>query len=126
LTDMRGRDPIRVLLGELPDLLRSVLCDVLADQPDIEIVTEDCSAAEVAVGVRYAEPDVIVVGVPDQGLLRECRSSAPANRAALVGVGLDGREVVVYHDNLSPHGLRDVIRACGRQEGRAQRPSTAR
>lgn len=124
MTDMRGRDPIRVLLGELPDLMRSVLCDVLADQPDIEIVTEGRSAAEVAVGARHAEPDVIVVGVSDQALLHECRSFAPGNHAPVVGVGLDGREVVVYHANLSPYGLRDVIRASVRHEFGHQSPPT--
>lgn len=122
---MRVREPICVLMGGLPDLIQTVLCDVLADQPDIEIVADGSSTDEIAEEARSTDPDVIVVGTSDHALLRTCRTLALASHSPVVRVGLDGREVVVYLHNLSPNGFVKVIRACVPQ-AESPRPRAAK
>src|SRR5690349_15075019 len=55
--------PTRVLLARLPRILRDILREIIAAQPDMTVVAEVDDAEDlVAVAAPYA-PDVLVVGL---------------------------------------------------------------
>ena len=59
--------PIRILLANRPRLMRELLLATLADRPNIEIVGEVGSEAEIAASVKRTAPDVLVISLDELG-----------------------------------------------------------
>lgn len=123
----------RVVLAELPGLLRDIVKGAVAAQPDMEIVAEVADCAALAQVAEHSHPDVAVVGrvfsttsEADGELLRRCASGG----LALLSVTDDGRNafslqlrpelVALGHEGagVSPQILVDAIRAEARRRGR--------
>ena len=59
--------PIRILLANRPRLMRELLLATLADRPNIEIIGEVGSEAEIAASVKRTAPDVLVISLDELG-----------------------------------------------------------
>jgi chemotaxis response regulator CheB len=58
---------IRILVANHPKLMREVILDTFADQPDIEIVGEVSDEAEIQERVNQTSPDLLVVALDGSG-----------------------------------------------------------
>jgi hypothetical protein len=94
---IRRVSAIRVLLDDIPPLLRGIIVDALADRAEVELL-----AAESFVRSPGEHIDVILVGVTDPTDLRraECLLSEWP-RARVLLVARSGRHAVMYE--LYPH-----------------------
>jgi len=58
---------IRVLLANRPRLMRELMLEAFADQPDIEIVGETVEDAEILSAVERTHPDFVVIALENPG-----------------------------------------------------------
>jgi DNA-binding NarL/FixJ family response regulator len=58
---------IRILVANRPRLMRELLLATLADRPDIEIVGEVSSEAEIPASVRRTAPDLLLISLDELG-----------------------------------------------------------
>lgn len=115
----------RVLLQEIPAMLRAIIQEVIASQPDIELLPEIPRVGAVTAW-RRAEPDVVVVATTDINdvSVADCLNRWP--RARLLVIELSGRETVLHE--LLPHATLlgalspDQLVATIRQGRNEQRP----
>ena len=80
---------IRVVIADDHPLVRAGLRQVLADEPEIEVVGEAADGDETVVVLRATEPDVVLLditmpGAPFPGLLRLLRSAFPRIEVLIV------------------------------------------
>ncbi len=80
---------IRVVIADDHPLVRAGLRQVLADEPDIEVVGEAADGDETVAVLRTTEPDVVLLditmpGAPFPGLLRLLRSAFPRVEVLIV------------------------------------------
>jgi DNA-binding NarL/FixJ family response regulator len=58
---------IRILVANRPRLMRELLLATLADRPDIEIVGEVSSEAEIPASVKRTAPDLLLISLDELG-----------------------------------------------------------
>lgn len=80
---------IRVVIADDHPLVRAGLRQVLADEPEIEVVGEAADGDETVAVLRNTEPDVVLLditmpGAPFPGLLRLLRSAFPRIEVLIV------------------------------------------
>jgi DNA-binding NarL/FixJ family response regulator len=80
---------IRVVIADDHPLVRAGLRQVLADEPEIEVVGETADGDETVAVLRATEPDVVLLditmpGAPFPGLLRLLRSAFPRVEVLIV------------------------------------------
>jgi two-component system, NarL family, invasion response regulator UvrY len=80
---------IRVVIADDHPLVRAGLRQVLADEPEIEVVGEAADGDETVAVLRTTEPDVVLLditmpGAPFPGLLRLLRSAFPRVEVLIV------------------------------------------
>jgi DNA-binding NarL/FixJ family response regulator len=113
---------IRVLIDEMPAMLRDIIVDVLTAQPDIELIRA-APRARVRFQETENEPEVVIAaaGEEDQAASAIARLQRWP-RARLLTVQTNGRESVLYElqtratslGELSPKQLVDAIRGASR------------
>jgi chemotaxis response regulator CheB len=54
---------VRVLVANRPRLMRELVLEVIADQPDIEVIGEIQNENDLAQAVEEAEPDVLILAL---------------------------------------------------------------
>ena len=54
---------VRVLVANRPRLMRELVLEVIADQPDIEVIGEIQNENDLAQAVEAAEPDVLILAL---------------------------------------------------------------
>lgn len=54
---------VRVLVANRPRLMRELVLEVIADQPDIEVIGEIQDENDLAEAVEQAEPDVLILAL---------------------------------------------------------------
>jgi DNA-binding NarL/FixJ family response regulator len=111
---------IRILLAELPRMLREIVEDVVSTQADMQIVGAADSLAALPAEVARTSPDVVILALE--------RGAAPTRldpllygqpSLSIVAITEDGRGAFRYElrpqmlpvGNVSPNGLLDAIRA---------------
>jgi DNA-binding NarL/FixJ family response regulator len=110
---------IRIVLGTMPGMLREIIREVFSSQPDMVIVSEPSSEADLAVAVAESEADLVVVELNDDTLGQvgeQLLRSRP--RLKSLGISRDGRRAAVYElvpdrtrvFEVSPEGLRAAAR----------------
>jgi DNA-binding NarL/FixJ family response regulator len=113
---------IRVLMSGMPRILRDIVAQLIAEQPDMRVV--GTFADDIALdALADLEPDVIVLGSDGAGTPALCRGLVQQRPALKVlAVQMDGRRTWLYemrpHQTLigeiSPATLLDTIRAVSR------------
>jgi DNA-binding NarL/FixJ family response regulator len=89
----------RILLVEMPHMLRDIVVGVLADQPDMEVVGEETAMNGLPETVVDAGADVVVIGRDDPSLARTLLERVPRLRVLAVTAG--GHDSWLYE--LLPH-----------------------
>ena len=112
--------PIRVLIIDLPRMLREIVRGTIASEPDIVLVGELPMDTSIAEGARAADPAVVILGSEHPDVLPDCPEVLARNaRLAVLAVGADGRESFLYElrprrvplGEVSPRRLVEVIRS---------------
>jgi DNA-binding NarL/FixJ family response regulator len=86
----------RVVLVDMPTLLRGIVREVLAPAADVELVGEFPESAGLAAAVEETEADVVVVGgaLGDGGPVRRLLEAHP--RVRVLAIAADGRRGTVF------------------------------
>lgn len=116
-------DRIRVLLAEMPQLLRDVIRYLLSDQPDMEVIGNISDWLELLVTAREMHADVVILGVESSelpGICSHLLHELPDIK--LLGVTDDTRHAFLHElrpqkvplREASAQGLLDAIRAAVR------------
>jgi chemotaxis response regulator CheB len=94
---------IRVLLFDLPAMLRDILENAIARQPDMTLLREGRRAGAVEQWLR-PEPDVVIVSTSniEDADVPACLSRWPGARVVVIETS--GRDSVMYE--LRPHATR--------------------
>jgi DNA-binding NarL/FixJ family response regulator len=110
---------IRVVLLEMPQMMRDILRRTMADQPDIELIDEEPPADS----ENPATPHVVLVGTEaPAGADKTSMLLARWPRARIIAVEVSGRQASLYElmpyktelGQLSPSELLEGIRAAAR------------
>jgi chemotaxis response regulator CheB len=109
----------RILLIDMPRMLREVIGATIAEQPDLELVDEIDDHSFTLGGLERARADVVIVGadVLEPSAVAAALRSRPDAR--VLRVSEDGRETSLWelrpHEQrlgaVSPERLLDAIRA---------------
>jgi DNA-binding NarL/FixJ family response regulator len=110
---------IRVVLAEMPPILRDVLARTLADQPDMVLVGELGTSMELILAAGETRADVVILGLDDAefpGVASHLLGEYP--HLKFLGVSADGRNAYLCElrpwkvrlMDVSPQGLVGAIR----------------
>jgi DNA-binding NarL/FixJ family response regulator len=111
---------IRLLLGEMPTLLRNILHDGIAGAEDLELVADVAAPDALAAAIRWHVPDVVVVA--SGSALDSYRPAAllrAAPHARVLSIEAGGQQALMYEvrphhtplDDVSMKTLLEAIRA---------------
>jgi DNA-binding NarL/FixJ family response regulator len=100
---------MRVLLVGLPGILRSIIRETLAQQPDMCVVEPPDDSSEAP---HERKADVILATIAFPHSLERAHEwvTATNDEPKLIGITPDGRHVVVFLTDLSPQDLVHTIR----------------
>jgi len=91
----------RIVLIDMPLLLREIVREALAQEPDLDVVAEHEAAVDVRTAVEMSGADFVIVG-SDAAAGEAVRSLvAPSRGVRALEVRSDGTESVLYE--LRPH-----------------------
>jgi DNA-binding NarL/FixJ family response regulator len=119
--------PIRILLTDLPQMLRSIIRDIVADQPDMEVVGELAGPAGVSAMVAQSGATFVIVrhsGSDPPDVFRELLAGRPPTR--VLAIADEGRAGTIYElrpqripiGELSASSLIAAIRGVPPNKGR--------
>ena len=93
---------IRILVANRPRLMRELLLATLADRPNIEIVGEVSSEAEIPASVKRTAPDLLLISLDDLGKRpRICDTVLRANPdVRIIAVASEHNRSVCYWASL--------------------------
>jgi len=108
------------VLARMPRMLRDIVCSAMAGEADLAMVGQSGEGEEMVELVERTRPDVVVLGLGQDGNPGECAALLRAHPLLKVlTVSANGRQLML-HDlrlhvdslgELSPPGLLDAIRA---------------
>jgi DNA-binding NarL/FixJ family response regulator len=94
-------EPTRIVLIDMSPLLREIVRETLAREPDLDVVAEHEADADVRAAVERESADFVIVG-SDAGADAAVRSLVAADRGVrALELRADGRDSVLYE--LRPH-----------------------
>jgi hypothetical protein len=90
-------DHIRVLLVRVPGILGEIITNIVADEPDMEIVGDIGEYDELLPATRTTSADAVIIGLDDGELPDVCQELLDERpRVTLVGVHGGGRHAFTY------------------------------
>lgn len=100
-------------------MLRDVFKQIIAEQPDLEVVGDLDNGVDLLLAASQTRPDIVILGMEDSELPGVCShlfSELP--HIKLLCVTADGRQLLLYElrpykiliGNASPQSLLDAIR----------------
>jgi DNA-binding NarL/FixJ family response regulator len=104
-------------------MLSDIIKEVVAGQPDMEIVGEREDRGSLVMAAAETRADVVLLGLHDSELPTICEDLVVAHpKSKILAVTLDGRRAFLYElrpqtsalGEISPQGLVDAIRAAVR------------
>jgi DNA-binding NarL/FixJ family response regulator len=103
-------EPSRILLVDMPRMLREIIETALRSEADMAIVgIAGGNLSELRLDVDRAQPDVIVVGSATSDLLhRCCELLAVRPRLKVLAVSDNAREATFYELRTATHGLGEL------------------
>jgi hypothetical protein len=124
----------RILLAALPQMLADIVSEVVAHEPDMQVVGAVDDSSEIADAALAVDADFLVVGVTGGALPDACEALLELNPAARVlAVARDGRQSFLYRleprarplGELDPGVLVSAIRSPAWRRVRPRRPLNA-
>ena len=115
----------RILLVELPPMLRDIIAETIAMEPDMEVVAEVPDASSLMSSFERTEVGVVVVGRDDPSLASMLLAQHP--QLKILAVANHGRESSLYEmrpqreplGEISPQRLVEEIRKAAREQADA-------
>ncbi len=114
----------RVVLVGMPLMLRDIVNEVLASEPDLEVVGEFPDATELTAAVEQTDAAVVVAGeaAADLPSIRALLAARP--RVSVLAIARNAREGVVYRltptrvpiGDVSPETLLQAVREAARSD----------
>jgi DNA-binding NarL/FixJ family response regulator len=110
----------RILLADLPRMIREIISDTLASQDDMEVVAELPTLASLPAALEDSQADVVVLGGDDPMLAVALLQRIP--HLTVLAVSEEGRESWLYElrpkrvliSEISPRRLVGAIRESSR------------
>ena len=111
---------IRVLLGDMPRLLRELIDGAIGETADIAVVGTVGAREKLATSIEQTKADVLIIGVPDDADSVQLESLLYERpRLRLVTIGDAGRSTALHElrpitiplGDVAPEALLDAIRA---------------
>lgn len=113
-------ESLRIVVGELPRLMREIIVQTLSTQADIEVVKEVRDLSTIRESVPDLRPDVVILGCAESEVAdigSDLLKSDP--RMRLLALTAEGRNAFLYQLNpqkvalgeLSPKRLLEAVRA---------------
>jgi two-component system, NarL family, response regulator DesR len=114
---------IRVLVAEIPQMLRDICTQVVGEQPDMVVVGESSEGMELLMAVGRTGADIVVLGLHDSelsGIGSHLLDAYP--HLKVLGLTADGRRAFLYKlrpekvpiGEVSPQRLLAAIRVAMR------------
>lgn len=108
----------RIVLVDMPPLLREIVRETVAREPDLEVVREHEAGADLRAAVDQDDPDFLIVGSEEATETTVGSLIAAGRRLRALEVRSDGRESVLYEfrphrvllGEISPDTLLQTIR----------------
>jgi DNA-binding NarL/FixJ family response regulator len=123
------RDPIRVLLGPMPDLLREMLEDLLSCESDMVVLGQSETATAALTSACEANADMLIMQSEPhekQGLINSIVEGPPFSIFAISATGEHATAVrFVHEDVVFDASSRSTFAAAIRRVARSQVSSTA-
>jgi DNA-binding NarL/FixJ family response regulator len=97
-------DPIRVLLGPMPDLLREMIEDLLSCEPDMVVLGRSEDAAAALAAACRAPADMLIMQAGEDrksGMLDAIVEAPPFSIFAISPSGKDARAVNFVHEAIA-------------------------
>jgi len=91
----------RIVLVDLPPLLREIVRETASREPDLEVVSEHEAGIDLLAAVERDDPDFLIVGSQEATEQTVASLIAGGRRLRALEVRSDGRESVLYE--LRPH-----------------------
>lgn len=91
----------RIVLVDMPPLLREIVRETASREPDLEVVREHEAGADLRAAVEQDDPDFLIVGSGDATAATVDSLITAGRRLRALEVRSDGRESVLYE--LRPH-----------------------
>jgi chemotaxis response regulator CheB len=110
-------EPSRIVLVDMPRILREIIERAVADEPDMEIVDSEAGNMPLREAIEASEPDFVIAGADyDFGEVARVLDERP--RLRVLAVAGDGREAFLYElrptrtplGEVSPRTIVDAIR----------------
>jgi DNA-binding NarL/FixJ family response regulator len=91
----------RIVLVDMPPLLREIVREATSREPDLEVVREHEAGADLRAAVEQDDPDFLIVGSAEATEATVDSLVTAGRRLRALEVRSDGRESVLYE--LRPH-----------------------
>lgn len=111
---------MRILLDGMPQMLRTIVKDILSSDPQCEIVAETAEQNNLRAQLRETPVDVIILASPDVDAVSDRFAPLLAHHPAtrIIAITSDGKRAFLYDlrthvtpiDELSPATLLSAIR----------------
>jgi DNA-binding NarL/FixJ family response regulator len=110
-------EPSRIVLVDMPRILREIIERAVADEPDMEIVDSEAGNMPLREAIEASEPDFVIAGADyDFGEVARVLDERP--RLRVLAVAGDGREAFLYElrptrtplGEVSPRTIVEAIR----------------
>lgn len=118
-------DRIRILILDLPRMLRDLVQQALSEHPEMVVVEPPEPASEMAAAAEQADADVLVVPAPSSNELWDIDAALFRRpRLKVLGITRDGRDMhlrelcprTVHIGNVAPRELAEAIRRMVEEE----------
>lgn len=97
------RDPIRVLLGPMPELLREMIEDLLSIETDMVVLGQSDDPATALANTCSAHADMLIMQAQKDegtGILEAIVQAPPFSILAISAAGTDATAVRLIHENV--------------------------
>ncbi len=109
---------MRVLIWGVSQMLRDVISSIVTGEPNLEVITLDDTDVELAVAIKWQNPDVIIMGDLNDQFEDVCADFllAPVIPRKIVAIAQDEKSASVYNlermliEELSTERLLTAIR----------------
>lgn len=116
-------DRLRIVLINMPRMLREIIREVVSPQPDMEVAGEFAAAHSLLEAVERTQADFVITGTGDAELADVGRVLREWPRLKVLAVAADGRQTYLYElrpqkvhlGEVSPQNLLDALRSAARE-----------
>jgi DNA-binding NarL/FixJ family response regulator len=112
-------EPIRILLVDMPRMLREIVSETVSNQPDMRVVAERAEHSSMPSAASESGAQVVIVGSDGPDVEDGCeRFALQRPDVGVLALSADGRQTVLYElrphrvslGDLSPQQLTAAIR----------------